>query len=175
MIRDSTRNRSPYEALISVLAVAGVFIILGLTIAFTPDISQKTNAFFNDLTTVIYHLGGSSTLNLLAPANPSQHIGFFTAVMDFILGVGILQIVILPIIFWIKSSIRRIAETIGNLMFWAGGAVVANVFLLAGTLTGWFQFWAWLILLMVIWLIARFTVHFINRWLVSRITKTNEI
>jgi len=83
--------------------------------------------------------------------------------MDFILGVGILQIVILPIRLWIKSSIRRIAETVGNLVFWVGGAVVANVFLLTGTLTGWFQFWAWLILLMGISLIARFIVHFINR------------
>jgi hypothetical protein len=34
---------------------------------------------------------------------------------------------------------------------------------LTGTLTGWFQFWAWLILLMGISLIARFIVHFINR------------
>ncbi len=168
MIRDAIKSKSPYEALISVLAVAGVFIILGLTIAFTPDISQKTNAFFNDLTTVTYHLGGSITLNLPAPANPSQHTGFFTAVMDFISGVGILQIVILPIRLWIKSPIRRIAETVGNLVFWLGGAAAANVFLLAGTLTGWFQFWAWLILLTGASLIARFIVYFINRSFVSR-------
>jgi hypothetical protein len=175
MIRNNSRRMSPYEPLISVLAVAGVFIILGVVIAITPDISQKTTAFFNDLTSVSYHLGGSSTVNLPVPANPSQHIGFFTAVMDFILGVGILQVIILPIRLLIKSSIRRIAETVGNLVFWLGGAVVANTSLLTGTQTGWFQFWALLILLMGLSLIARFLVYLINKSLLSRRYVRNEI
>jgi hypothetical protein len=175
MIRNATRRMSPYEPVISVLAVAGVFIILGVVIAITPDISQKTTAFFNNLTSVSYHLGDSSTLNLPVPANPSQHIGFFIAVMDFILGVGILQIIILPIRLLIKSSIRRIADAVGNLVFWLGGAVVSNVFLLAGTQTGWFQFWAWLILLTGLSLIARFLAYLINKSLFSRRHVRNEV
>jgi hypothetical protein len=168
MIRSATRKRSLDEGLITAFAVAGLFIVLGLVIALTPDISQKTDAFFRDLTTATYHIGDTSTLNLPAPANPAAQIGFFTAIMYFILGIGILQIILLPIRLWLRSPIRRIAETVGNLVFWLGGAVVANVFLLAGTLNGWYQFWAWLILILGISLIARFFVYFISKSTVSR-------
>lgn len=162
MVQNPSKNKSLYEGLITALAVGGVFIILGAVIAFTPDITQKTNAFFSDFTTVAYPLG-SSTVNLPAPANPSEHIGFFTAVMNFILGVGILQIVILALRLGVRSPIRRISETVGNLVFWLGGAVAANVFLLAGTVTGWFQFWAVLIIFVGVSMIARLAVYLARR------------
>jgi hypothetical protein len=154
-----TRQRFLSEALITAFAVAGVFIMLGFVIALTPDISQITNAFFNDLTTVTYHLGNSGTLNLLAPAHPAQHIAFFKAIMEFFLAVGILQIIFLVLRLWIRSSIRRISETVGNLVFWLGGSIVDNAFLLAGTRNGWFEFWTGLLLVLGISLIARFTVY----------------
>jgi hypothetical protein len=163
MTESVTRRRSLSEPLITAFAIASVFIILGFVIAFTPDISQKTNAFVNDLTTVNYNLGSSGTINLLAPAHPSQHITFFRAVMEFLLAVGVLQIIFLALRLGIRSPIRRISETIGNLVFWLGGAVVANVYLLAGTRNGWFEFWTGLILVLGISLIARFTVYLVAR------------
>jgi len=163
MIQSVTRNRSLHEGLITALSIGGFFIIIGLVFALTPGISQKTNAFFSDITTVIYPLGSSSTVNLPAPANPAAHLGFYTAVMSFLLGVGILQIVILALRLWAKSSIRRIAETVGNVIFWLGAVVMANIFLLAGTLNGWFQFWSALIILIGVSLIARFFVHLAKR------------
>ena len=159
----SARKRSPHEGLITALAIGGFFIILGSVFALTPGVSQETNAFFSDLTTVTYPLGSSSTVHLPAPANPAEHIGFYTAVVNFLLGVGILQIVILALRLWVKSPIRRIAETVGNLVFWLGAAVMANIFLLAGTLNGWFQFWSTLIILVGASLIARFFVHFAQK------------
>jgi hypothetical protein len=102
-------------------------------------------------------------VHLPVPANPSEHNAFFTALMNFFLGVGVLQIAILALRLWFKSPIRRIAETIGNLVFWLGAAVIANVFLLTGTLTGWFQFWSALIVLIGISLIARFLVYLLIR------------
>ena len=159
MTRSVTRQRSLSETLITAFAVAGVFIILGFVIALTPEISQKTNAFFNDLTTVTYNSGSSDTLNLLAPAHPAQHIAFFRAVMEFLLAVGILQIIFLTLRIWIRSPIRRISETVGNLVFWLGGAVVANVYLLTGTRNGWFEFWAGLLLVLGISMIARFGIY----------------
>jgi hypothetical protein len=161
MTRSVTRQRSLNEPLIAVFAVAGVFIILGFVIALTPEISQKTNAFFNDLTTVTYNSGSSGTLNLLAPAHPAQHIAFFRAVSEFLLAVGILQIIFLALRLWIRSPIRRITETVGNLVFWLGGAVVANVYLLAGTRNGWFEFWAGLLLVLGISMIARFGIYIV--------------
>ena len=161
MTRNVTRQRLLSEFLITVFAVSGFFIILGLVIALTPDISQITNAFFSDITTVTYHLGSSGTVNLFAPAHPSQHIAFFRAVMEFLLAVGILQIIFLALRLWFRSPIRRITETLGNLVFWLGGAVVANVFLLTGTRNGWFQFWAGLLLVLGISMIARFAVYLV--------------
>jgi len=163
MIRGAARNRSLHEGLITALAVGGVFIIIGLVVVLTPNMVEKTNAFVGDLTTISYPLGDNSTISLLVPANPAQQIGFFTAVMDFILGVGILQIVILALRIGVRSPIRRIAETLGNLIFWIGGAGVAYVFLLAGTLSGWFSFWAWLIVLVGVSMIARGIVLFAGK------------
>lgn len=154
MIRNSLS-----EALITAFAVAGVFIILGFVIVLTPNISQITNAFFKDLTTVSYKIGTSSTLNLIAPAHPEQHIIFFRAIMEFFLAVGILQVLFFAIRLLNRSPIRRISETLGNFVFWLGGAIVANVFLLAGTQTGWFQFWAGLLLVLGISFIIRFSIY----------------
>ena len=150
------------EGLITALAVGGFLIVLGLVFALTPGITDKTTAFFNDLTTVNRNLG-SSTINLPAPAHPAQHLDFYTAVMNFMLGVGILQIVILALRLAVHSRTRRIAQSVGDLIFWLGAAVAANVFLLAGTLNGWFQFWAALIVLIGVSLIARAFVHLVGR------------
>ncbi len=161
MSQNSRGNWSFSEGLITALAVGGFLIILGL-VAFTPSIAQNTNTFISDQTTVTSHFG-SSTVNLPAPAHPSEHIEFYSAVINFLLGIGILQIVILGLRLWVKSPIRRISQSVGDLIFWLGAAVVANVFLLTGTLNGWFQFWSALIIIIGVSLIGRFFVYFVKR------------
>ncbi len=152
-----------YEGLITAVAVGGFFVVLGLVIVSTPGIVGQTNAFIHDFTVATYPLGGTSQLWLPVPADPAMHLGVFTAVMEFMLGIGILQIIILGLRLAAHSPIKRIAETIGNLVFWLGGAYVASVFLLAGTTTGWFQFWASIIILIGAGLIARAIVYFVAR------------
>ena len=164
MYRSATRNWSLHEGLITALAIGGFLIILGLVFVLTPGIQNQTARFFSDLATRSYPFGGpGSTISLLAPAHPAEHTTFYTAVVNFLLGIGILQIVILALRFFVKSPIRRIAETVGNLIFWLGAAVVANVFLLVGTFEGWFSFWSLLIVLVGASLIARFFVHLAGR------------
>ena len=164
MIRDAVRNRSPHEGLITALAIGGFFIILGSVFAFTPGIVNNTNAFFLDLTTVTFPFGSpGSTVSLLGPAHPADHQSFYTAVMNFLIGMGVLQIVILALRLVVHSRIRRIAQSVGDLIFWLGAALVANVFLLAGTQNGWFQFWSLLIVIVGASLIARFFVYLAKR------------
>jgi len=163
MIQGPTRHRSSHEGLITAIAIGGFLIILGLVFALSPVISQNTDAFFSDLITVDYPLGSSSTVNLPAPAHPEEHTSFYMAVMNFFLGVGILQIIILALRLLVRSRIGRIAETVGNLIFWLGASVMANVFLLAGTMNGWFQFWSALIILAGLSLISRFFVYLAKR------------
>ncbi len=161
MSQNSRGNWSFSEGLITALAVGGFFIILGL-VALTPGIAQNTHTFISDLTTVTSYFG-SSTVNLPAPAHPAEHLAFYRAVINFLLGIGILQIVILGLRLLAKSRIRRIAQSVGDLIFWLGAAVVANVFLLTGTLNGWFQFWSALIIIIGVSVIARFFVYFAKR------------
>jgi hypothetical protein len=134
MSQSPDRDRFLHEGLITALAVGGFFIIIGLVLTLTPGITDKATTFFHDLTTVTRSLGSSTTINLPAPAHHAEHLSFYTAVMNFLLGVGILQIVILALRLAVHSRVRRIAETVGNLIFWLGAAVAANVFLLAGRL-----------------------------------------
>ena len=72
MTGNVTRQRFLNEFLITIFAVAGFFVILGLVIALNPDISQITNAFFSDLKTVTYNLGSSGRVNLFAPPIPNS-------------------------------------------------------------------------------------------------------
>jgi hypothetical protein len=162
MSRRPRGKRYIHEGLITAIAVGGFLISLGLIVVTTPGIMEKIGALFSDITWVSYPFG-SSTAMFPAPANPALHIDIFTAFMNFILAIGIIQIVILPIRLIVHSPIGRIAETLGNLIFWVGATVAANIFLLVGTLMGWFQFWSWLIVLAGLGLIVRFGVLFIER------------
>ena len=163
MIHVGIRNRNFYEGLITALSIGGFFIILGFVFAFTPGITEQTSNFFSDLTTQTYTLGSTSTLSLWGPAHPASHQGFYSAVINFFIGVGVLQIIVLAIRLVSHSWIRRIAQSVGDIVFWLGAAVVASVFLLEGTLNGWFQFWASLLVLIGLSLIARFLVYSVSR------------
>ena len=74
-----------------------------------------------------------------------------------------MQIVILILRLIVRSRIRRISETVGNLVFWIGAAFSVHVFLLVGTLTSWFQFWTLLVLFFGVSLIARGIVYLFRR------------
>ena len=164
MMGNAVRQRSLHESLITALSIGGFFIILGIVFGLTPAISQNTNTFFSDLTTVKFPFGSpGSTVSLLAPGHPADHQGFYTAVMNFLIGVGVLQIVILALRLAVHSRIRRIAQSVADLMFWLGAAVLTNVFLMARTQSGWFQFWASLIVIIGVSLIAQYFVYLVKR------------
>ncbi len=156
-------SRYLHEGLITALAIGGFLIILGSVFALTPGIYQASTSFFSDITVTTYPLGGTSTLTLPAPAHPAEHMAFYSALINFFLGVGILEIIILALRLVLHSGIRRIGQTVGDLIFWLGAAFVANIFLLAGTFNGWFQFWSALIVLVGLSLIARFLIYFAGR------------
>ena len=76
---------------------------------------------------------------------------------------GVLQVFILGLRVWVHSRTRRIAETLGHAVFWLGAAVLVNMFLITGTLSGWFEYWAALIILVGVSFIARAIVHFAKK------------
>lgn len=162
MTESSHRERALNEGLITAISIGGFFITVGVVFGLTPGIAGKIGDFFRDLTGVTYPAINGSIV-LPAPANPATHLALYNAVFNFMLAIGVLQIAILAARLWAHSPIRKIAETVGNTVFWIGGAVVANVYLVAGTLSGWFTFWPSLIILAGASLIAQFFVYLITR------------
>jgi len=161
---DHQRKVNPWhEGLITALAVGGFFIILGAVFGLTPGIPQKTIDFFSDFTAQSYPFSGG-TLVLPAPAHPAAHLDFYGAVINFMIGIAVLQVIILALRLWAHSRLGRIAETVGNLTFWAAGAFVANMYLLAGTLSGWFTFWAALIIIIGVSIVVRVIIRFSRGW-----------
>lgn len=162
MTQTHHHERPLSESLITALAWGGFFIAVGVVFGLTPGIGAAVNDFFSDLTGVTYPaLYG--TVVFPAPANPAAHQTLYQAVFNFMVAVGVLQIAILIARLWVRSPIRRIAETMGNLIWWIGGAVVAYVYLLAGTLSGWFTFWPSLIILAGVSLIVQGVIRLTYR------------
>ncbi len=162
MHESTRRDRAWHEGLITALAVGGFLIILGVVFGLTPGLPGAIGDFILDLTGINYPAINGAII-LPAPAHPADHLAFYGAVFNFMVGITILQIAILAIRLYVHSPIRKISDTIGDLVFWLGGALVANAYLLAGTLTGWFSFWALLIVIIGLSLIARGFVYLISR------------
>ncbi len=152
------------EGLITAVAFGGFLITVGIIFVFNPSLPQWITDFFNNITIRPYP-PGSSTSNffLPAPANPSAHIDLYSALIQFNIGIGILQIIILALRIIFHSKTDKISETIGNLIFWFGAAILVSTFLQTGTLEGWFTYWGALIVLVGVTLIARAIVHFAKR------------
>jgi lysylphosphatidylglycerol synthetase-like protein (DUF2156 family) len=154
MSQHHRHERSLNESLITALAWGGFLIVVGVVFGLTPGIGDAIGDFFFDLTGVTYP-GVYGTIMLPAPANPAAHQTVYQAVFNFMLAIGVLQIVILAARLLIRSPVKRTAETTGNLIWWVGGAAAAYVYLMAGTVSGWFTFWPMLIILAGISLIVQ--------------------
>lgn len=161
MTQSNAKDRRLYEGLITALAFGGFFVTLGLVFGLTPRIGNAFGDFFSDLTSVSYPLF-NGTVVLPAPEHPANHPIVYTAIFTFMLYIGILQIVILAARLLAHSTIRHIAETVGNAVFWLGGALAAYVYLMAGTISGWFTFWPSLIVLAGVSLIVQGIILFAN-------------
>lgn len=154
------RRADPWlEGLITAVAFGGFLIILAVAFGLAPGVPGKIIDFFGDLTGQTFPVINGQMV-LPAPAHPGAHFEVFSAVFNFMLGIGILEVVIFAMRLYAHSKIGKIAETLGNMIFWIGGAVMANVFLLAGTVNGWFTFWPTLIILAGVSLIAQAFVRF---------------
>ena len=157
-----SRDHQIGDGLITALAFGGFLVIIGVLFAVTPNLWQSIVDFFDNITTrAIPYSGGN--IALLEPQNPAAHSTLYNALFQFDLAFGALQVLILAIRVAVKSRVRRIAETLGNAVFWLGAAFLVNAFLLMGTLRSWFEYWAALIVLVGISVVVRAVVHLAKR------------
>ncbi len=162
MTQTSPHDKWISEGIITAIAFGGFLIIVGLVFGLMLGPTNAIGDFFSDLSGVSYPVINGQMI-LPAPTHPAAHAVLYQAVFSFMAGIAVLQVVILAARLYVQSTTKRIAETIGNLIFWAGGAVVAYVFLMAGTLSSWFTFWPCIIILAGASLIAQAIVYFAKR------------
>ncbi|HSV49267.1 MAG TPA: hypothetical protein VLH35_03040 [Candidatus Acidoferrales bacterium] len=162
MTQSKPREGMLSEGLITALAFGGFFITVGVVFGLTPGITGALSDFFADFTGVTYPVTNGHMV-LPAPAHPAAHATVYQAVFNFMVCISILQVVILAARLWVHSTIKRLAETVGNMVFWIGGALVAYVYLMAGTTSGWFTFWPSIIILAGASLITQGLVYYAKR------------
>lgn len=162
MTQTSPHDKWITESIITAIAIGGFLIIVGLVFGLMLGPTNAIGDFFSDLKGVSYPVINGEMV-LPAPAHPEAHALIYQAVFSFMMGIAVLEAVILVARLYIQSPTKKIAETIGNLIFWAGGTVVAYVFLMSGTLSGWFTFWSCMIILAGTSLIAQAIVYFARR------------
>jgi hypothetical protein len=161
---NQSKPKRPYqyhEGILSAVSVGAVFILIGLIFVATPGLWEKIVSFFNDFTTT--QVPGTG-ISLPAPAVPAAHAQLYVAVSQFSVGLVILEILLVAMRLIARSPTRRLAQEVGNLVFWLGVVYLINTFLNdATTLTIWFGFWAGVLVVLGLSLIARALVLLAKR------------
>ena len=161
--RKHKRPNSLGENIITAISVGTVMILIG-----TIYVATLPTSLFNSLTDF---LGGFTTsqvggtgLSLPVPAAPEAHEMLYNAAFQFCIGIAILQIILLLLRLMFHSSIDKISEAVGNLVFWFGASYLVVTFLNSSTTADtWFSFWAAIILVTGVSMIARALVLFAKK------------
>jgi hypothetical protein len=151
------------EGLFTAIYIGALFIILALvfSIHLSDNLWDSLVNFFTSLTLASVP---STGISLPAPANPANFGNLYVAGFQFSLAVGILEIVILALRVVLRSSVTRIAETIENIVFWFGASYLIIAYLVNMKISSeWFVFWAGIILIFGLALIARAIVILAKR------------
>jgi hypothetical protein len=154
--QDSSVQRKPYRASENVISgAAGGFVLILLAVIYisTPGLLDSIINFFSNIT---FATVPSTGIALPAPIAPAAHTVFYGAIFEFVLGLGIMEIVVLVLRFAMHSPVTRIAETVGNIVFWLGTAYLVTTYLNdAATINKWFVFWAGILVFLGLSLLAR--------------------
>jgi hypothetical protein len=143
------------ERIISAIS-AGTFLILIGIIFVINQPSNLWNEIIDFFTNITLRQVPTTGIYLPAPLAPASYALLYGAIFQFCIGIGILQIIILTLRFMWQSPTSRIAETIGNLIYWFGTAYLVVTYLNNTTTTSmWFVFWAGILIILGLSFIAR--------------------
>ena len=151
------------ENIIGVISVGAVLILIGTIYVATLPTSlwDKTVTFFSSFNSVPVQ---NTTIYLPVPAEPGIHTVVYNAAFQFCIGIAILQVILLLLRLLWRSPIDKTSETIGNLVYWFGASYLVPTFLNSTTTeTTWFAFWAAIILVIGLSMIARAIVLFAKK------------
>jgi hypothetical protein len=143
------------ENLLSGIYIGSILIILAVIYIATLPVSlwDEIVNFFSSLT--LAPVPGTG-IALPAPSNHAAHMELYTAAFIFTIAVGAIEIVVLVLRILMNSPMPRKAETIENIVFWLGTSYLIITYLVNMTIAGeWFVFWAGIILIFGLALLAR--------------------
>lgn len=162
-VNAQTRTHKIGESLISAISVGVVFILIGVVFVLAQPSSlwDSVVTFFNSFTS--RSVPGTG-ISLPAPANPAAHAVLYTAAFQFCIGLGILQVILLALRLMMYSPIGKTAETVGHLVYWFGASYLITTYLNnTTTINRWFMFWAGILIVLGLSLIARAVVLLAKR------------
>ena len=143
------------ENLLTALYVGSIFIIIGIVyfVNLPASLWDSLVEFFTSLT--LAQVPGAG-ISLPAPADPANFIGLYTAAFQFAIALGVVEIIVLSLRVYLHSPVSRVAETIENIVFWLGTGYLISTYLVNMTLSAeWFVFWAGIVMIFGLSLVAR--------------------
>jgi len=143
------------ENLITAVYIGLIFILLA--VLYFINLSHNLwNSFVNFLSSFALAPVLGTSISLPAPAYPASYTVLYITVFQFCLGIGILEISVLALRIVLHSPLPRKAETIENIVFWLGTSYLVITYLANMTIMSeWFVFWAGIILVGGLSLVAR--------------------
>jgi hypothetical protein len=143
------------ENLFTAIYVGGLFIIIAL-IYYIHVADNLWNGVINFFTSLTLAPVPTTGISLPAPSDPTAYMSLYNAAFQLAIAIGILEIVILALRVWLGSPVSRKAETIENIVFWLGASYLIVAYLENMTIMSeWFVFWAGIILIFGLALVAR--------------------
>jgi hypothetical protein len=145
------------DRIFAAISAGFFFILIGMLFATRPTLYDNLTTFFNP-NEWTNHTFTNSTVTLPVPKNlgDQAHVDVYNATLEFTLAWGIFQILIIALRFTFSSPVRRKAHTVQSIVFWLGTSYLINTYLNAQTTENtWFLFWAALIILIGLAVIAR--------------------
>ena len=151
------------ERVYSAISAGAFFILIGIVyvINLPSSLWDAIVEFFSSLTLAQIP---STGIYLPAPVSPASHTVLYGAVFQFCIGLGILQVIFLVLRLMMNSPTGKIAETIGNLVYWFGEGYLVTTYLNSTTtISKWFVFWAGILIILGLSFIARAFVFLAKR------------
>jgi hypothetical protein len=146
-------SRRRREGVMGALSVGLFFVVIGVIFITTPDLLNNVISFIRNFDALRVP---STDVYLPAPKTPYVHTAVYSAAQQFSLIWAILEIAMLGLRIVFRSPLRKMAENASSIIFWFGEVYLIPTFLNdTTTLTMWFAYWAAVIMLAGITLIAR--------------------
>jgi signal transduction histidine kinase len=143
------------ENLITAVYVGFIFFLLAVLYFINVHTNLWGN-FVSFLSTFVLATVPGTNISLPAPVNPAVYTALYNVAFQFCLGLGLLEIAILALRTWLNSPFPRKAETIENIVFWLGTSYLVVTYLVNITIPSeWFVFWAGIVLIGGLSLVAR--------------------